>query len=139
MEVGNKRFIEELTPELGPQIMSAGYCQSNSICVVAEMRDKGEDDWDIVSGFAFNTEKEDPIIHVWVKKGSLHYDPTWSLDYFGYAPEDCTYYQVFQNIESTRWEQEKLTRIGIVQWGKDILNEIKVLAAKWKLKITIAD
>jgi len=139
INAGNTRFVVELTPENGPQRMRAGYCQSNSICVVAEMRDKGEDDWGIVPGFAYNTEKEDLIVHVWVKKGSLHYDPTWSLDCFNYNPEDCTYYQVVQNIETTQWKQEKLTRIGIVQWGKDILNEINVLASKWKLKFAIAD
>ena len=80
IEAGNKKFIEvfkNFILPIFPQRMRGANCQSNSICVVEAMREKGEDDWHVVPGFAFKTETERPVIHVWVRKKKKHYDPSW--------------------------------------------------------------
>lgn len=144
MDAGNKRFISEFNiPKSGggPQRMRFGYCQDNSICVVDAMRDKGEYDWHIVPGFAFNTEVKDPIIHVWVRNRSRHYDPTWSLDLdlSKYNPEDCRYFQVVQSLVTCQWKLGADNQGKIAVWGKSILVELEDLASQWGLKVAIRD
>lgn len=138
MDAGNKRFVAVFNiPKSGggPQRMRCGKCQSNSICVVAAMRNKGEKGWEIVTGFAFNNEEEGPISHVWVNKRSQHYDPTWSLDLCNYNPEDCKYYQVAEPLKNRPWETETVTKKKIGTWGENILAEMENLASKWGLKL----
>jgi hypothetical protein len=141
IDAGNERFVAELNiPESGggPRRMRVGVCQSNSICIVEEMRARGEDDWYIVPGFAFNPEKQDPIIHVWVRKGLLHYDPTWSLDLCNYNLEDCRYFQLVQPLETSQKKPETATQ-SIRTAGKAILKEVEDFASKWGLKVATRD
>lgn len=79
-------------------------CICNSLCVVDAMCEKGEDDWHIVPGFAFNPEEREPIAHVWVRKGSWHYDPTWSLPCFNWKFKDLQHYQLAQRLNAETME-----------------------------------
>jgi hypothetical protein len=126
--------------EAGNQISAVVFknlglnCADNSTCVVEAMREQGENDWHIVPGFAFNIEGEGPIAHVWVRKGLLHYDPTWILR--NWNPEDLAYYQVLQSlgVVPREWEKDALQRI--IKCGNDILRGLKDLAAEWELKLS---
>lgn len=70
--------------------MNASTCEANSRWIVEGMSARGESDWHIVGGFAFplfpkwvrGTEDDPPDnrprIHVWVRRGDVHFDPTWA-------------------------------------------------------------
>lgn len=108
-------------------------CASNSICVVEAMREKGEDDWFIVGGFAFEPEIKNHVAHVWVRKGPLHYDPTWIR--WDWNPEDLAYYQVLQPLKAGPRELKNDILRRFLQWEKGILAELKNLSSGWELKL----
>ena len=70
--------------------MCAFTCEANSRWIVEGMNARGELDWHIVGGFAFpvfpkwalgpedDPSDNRPRIHVWVRRGDVHFDPTWS-------------------------------------------------------------
>src|SRR5437870_13800045 len=58
--------------------MNCYSCEDNSRCVVEGMNALGASDWVVVGGFAFGPIPDFPTVHVWVRKGSTHFDPTWS-------------------------------------------------------------
>ena len=69
--------------------MCAFTCEANSRWIVGGMNARGELDWHVVGGLAFpifpewlrdSTEPPDnrPRIHVWVRRGAIYFDPTWS-------------------------------------------------------------
>ena len=77
--------------------MSGNTCAGNSLCVAEAMADQGEDDWQVVLGYAVNGDGEGPISHVWVRKGHQHYDPTWPI--WDTWREDLPYYQLLQDLD----------------------------------------
>lgn len=103
-------------------------CADKSICFVKAMREKGENDWYFVPGFAFNSECKNPFRHVWIGNGVRYYDPTW---YTRWNPEDLIYYQLLQPFEGGIWESEK----DIINQGNDILHELNKFAEKWGLTL----
>jgi len=110
-----------------------GKCHFNSICVIGAMREKGENDWDIVPGFAFNPKDKKPLLHVWVKKESRHYDPSWIC--YNWNPEDLDYYQMIQPLEANPSESIGDTRQRYLEWERAIHAEIMAFASHWDLKL----
>ena len=68
IEVGNRKIDDIFHPVFSG--MKAPHCQTNSICIVESMLEKGQKDWHVVSGFAYKPQMKGPIIHVWVRNGS---------------------------------------------------------------------
>ena len=56
--------------------MSGFCCAGNSQSIVEAMKAKNESNWHIVQGFAIPKGESKLQVHVWVRKGSRHYDPT---------------------------------------------------------------
>ena len=100
--------------------MSGFCCAGNSQSIVEAMKAKNEINWHIVQGFAIPKGESKPQPHVWVRKGSRHYDPTWTR--FRWWSEDLKYY--------------RLTRpLGFGPSERITLDRLKDLATKWKLDL----
>jgi hypothetical protein len=110
-------------------------CADISVCALEAMRESGETDWHIVPGFAFNPGCKDPHRHVWVRKGLLHYDPTWSRPRFCWNIEELMYYKVVKSLKSSQKEIETDSQPRIIGWSNSILRELMDLAAEWKLQL----
>ena len=100
--------------------MSGFCCAGNSHSVIEAMKERNESNWHIVLGFAIPKGEIKPQAHVWVRKGSRHYDPTWTL-VDGWWAEDLKYY--------------RLTRSFYFTNERDTLNKLKDLAEKWQLDL----
>jgi hypothetical protein len=66
--------------------MTAWFCYENAPALVEAMREAAESDWHIVYGVGIGYDPVAPHAHVWVRKGTRHFDPTWG------QPERCRYY-----------------------------------------------
>ena len=142
--VGDKRTEQE-----GGKRMTFGTCTGNSVCVVKGMEDKGESDWQVVGGFAFFCQSPElgdngpvdspPIVvkhglrlHVWVKKGDTHFDPTWSRH--GNDRQDISpnsYFALTDQNEVTRLAQ---VDSGLLEVERGILYHLEGLAEEWDLE-----
>jgi ribosomal protein S18 acetylase RimI-like enzyme len=58
--------------------MNSNFCYENGAFVVTAMRKTGEQEWQVVYGFAYWNDDR-LCAHVWAKKGAQHFDPTWSM------------------------------------------------------------
>lgn len=111
-EYGDKRYDTIINkPLCNLKGMIGNDCSRNSICVVEAMHENGEDDWYVVPGFAFTPESgQYPLAHVWVRKGDMHYDPTWSLPlrkFNNWVIENLEYYQLLEPIDFTCGKSEE--------------------------------
>jgi hypothetical protein len=115
VEAGNQR-----SSILFKNPMSGNCCAGNSQSIVEAMKAKNESNWNVVQGFGIPNGESKPRVHVWVRKGSRHYDPTWTR--FKWWLEDLKYY--------------RLTRpLAFGPTERDTLNRLKDLAEKWKLDL----
>ena len=141
---------DERTQQEGGKCMTFYTCAGNSVCVVKGMEDKGESGWGVVGGFAFfcqipkindNNPVDSPPIpvehglrwHVWVKKGDIHFDPTWSR--FGDSKQDIApnrYFALTDQHVMTRLMRAD-GRLSEVEGG--IRDYLENLAEKWSLMI----
>ncbi|MCD4784885.1 MAG: hypothetical protein K8T10_13805 [Candidatus Eremiobacteraeota bacterium] len=136
MDYGKKQYPTLFKKQCFSQEgLPAFHCQDNSICVVKAMREKGEDDWHIVPGFAWNPNLNGPTPHLWVRKGKLHYDPTWSLQFFNFEFKNLEHYQLIQYLDTLPKEPEENNPDEINVWGKTTLKRLEDLAAQWGLYI----
>lgn len=138
MDNGNRRYLnvfgKEMAP-LSPRRMSGCDCAGNSICVVEAMNEKGEDDWYIVPGFAYNPEESHPLVHVWVRKGTLHFDPTWSLPCFHWDFKKLIHYQLAHPLNDEPIDSDNCACTRVVRWGNRMLTELKMLAEEWNFRL----
>jgi len=123
---GNRK-VAEIFDTIFP-VMKDGQCQTNSICIVEAMFEKGRYDWHIVPGFGFNPHYQRFVRHVWVRNGSNHYDPTWSLKSLKWNVEKLTYFQAIHNFTTQPVESKNDTQSRILDWGNEILNELNRFA-----------
>lgn len=133
IEAGNKKIDDIFNPVFPG--MKARHCQTNSICIVEAMAEKGQKDWHIVPGFAYRPQQQGPIIHVWVRKGSKHYDPTWSLKCFDWEVEDLAYFQLLKKLDTQPKESNGTTIDRVSDWGKEILNELNEFAIRYNIAL----
>ena len=111
------------------------FCQDNSMCVVKAMHEIGEFDWHVVPGFARNPRLEEPTAHFWVRKGEIHYDPTWSLNFCDFNFQDVQHYRLIKDVDSLPAIPEGNDTKKVVKWGDDSLNKLNDLERKWKAEI----
>jgi hypothetical protein len=100
--------------------MSGFCCAGNSQSVVEAMKAKNKSNWHVVQGFAIPKGESKPQAHVWVRKGSRHYDPTWTR--FRWWSEDLKYYRVTRSL-------------GFGPTERITIDRLKDLARKWKLDL----
>jgi len=89
--------------------MSGLCCAGNSQCIVEAMKAKDERNWHIVQGFAIPKGESKPQAHVWVRKGSHHYDPTWTR--FTWWSENLKYYRLTRPLAFGPSERMTLDRL----------------------------
>lgn len=99
--------------------MSGRCCAGNSHSVIEAMKERNEKNWHFVLGFAIPKGKSKPLAHVWVRKGSHHYDPTWTI--WPWWSKNLKYY--------------RLTRPFDFINERNTLNKLKDLAEKWQLDL----
>ena len=99
--------------------MSGLCCAGNSQSIVEAMKEKNENNWHIVQGFAIPEAESKPQAHIWVRKGSRHYDPTSTR--FSWWSQDLKYY--------------RLTRPLAFASERIALNRLKELAKEWELDL----
>ena len=126
IEAGNRK-IDDIFHPVFPG-MKAKHCQTNSICIVEAMLEKGQKDWHVVSGFAYRPQMQGPIVHVWVRNASKHYDPTWSLKVFGWNVQDLTYFEFLQALTTHRKTSNTTDVNRLSHSGEEILDELKEFA-----------
>lgn len=99
--------------------MSGFFCAGNSHSVIEAMKEGNERNWHFVLGFAIPKGEIKPQVHIWVRKGSRHYDPTWTI--WPWWWKDLKYYRLTLPFAFTN--------------EKDTLNKLKDLAEKWQLNL----
>jgi len=126
IEAGNNKLNCIFNP-LFPG-MKSRHCQTNSICVVEAMIEKGQKDWHVVPGYAYGPQQERPFIHVWIRNGPKHYDPTWSLKSIDWNVEDLVYFQLVRGARTQPAESKRTNRDRILDWGEEICKGLKKFA-----------
>jgi hypothetical protein len=101
------------------QPICAFTCEENSVCLVEGMNNGYPHGWELVPGFAFGSDRNLPVAHVWVRHGDEHLDPTWSRN------NDTV-------VSLKRFRYYSVT--GLLQ-NMSLLDGLRELAREWCLEI----
>lgn len=121
-------------PENGPSFKMGGLsrCAQNAFYMIQGMIRHRQLDWKIVAGFGLVPPHihPNPVWHLWVRRGSQHFDPSWPIwkDYW-WDPSVVDYYALRENISLPQ-------SVSSHDFHRDIKMQLESQAESWKLVLS---